>query len=115
MRFFPLLLFANRKIGSDPLNNPIYELEQIGESEGRFSSWTNKELSADSINLASDKRAVTVENRKIITKALRSELSLAEKVKFDGKYHSITEIKGDDTSRWRILVVNRYGSESIGD
>lgn len=108
MRFFPLLLFVNRQTGSDPLNNPIYELEQIGESEGRFSSWTSEEIALDT-------REVTVHNRKIITRASATVLKSADKVKFDGKYHSITEIKGDDTSRWRILVVNRYGSDGIGD
>jgi hypothetical protein len=113
MIFSPLFLYANQQTGVDDLNNPINELVISGESEGMFSSWTNKELSADSITLAANNRGVTVENRKIITKALKSELLLADKIKFDGKYHDITEIKGDDSSRWRILIVNRYGSETL--
>lgn len=106
MIFMPLILFANQQTGSDILGNPINELVMIGESEGRFSSWTNAEI-------ALDNRNVTVNNRKIITRETKGNLLLADKVKFDGLYHSITEIKGDDTSRWRILVVNRYGSEPL--
>lgn len=104
MRLFPLFLYANSPIGSDPLGNPINELVVIGESEGRFSSWSSTEV-------ALDDRSVTVNNRKILTRALKSELLLAEKIQFDGLYHTITEIRGDDYERWRLLVVNRYGSE----
>ncbi|OLS39136.1 hypothetical protein [Bacillus sp. MRMR6] len=113
MIFTPLFLYVNQQTGVDDLNNPINTLVLLGESTGMFSSWTNKELSADNITLAANKRSVTVENRKIITKASKTDLLLADKIKFDGKYHDISEIKGDDTSRWRILIVNRYGSESL--
>lgn len=106
MRFSPLFLYANQETGSDPLGNTINELVQIGESTGRFSSWTSEEI-------ALDKREVTVNNRKIITRASKADLKLATKVKIEGLFHDITEIKGDDYSRWRILVVNRYGSEIV--
>lgn len=105
MRFLPLFLYANKEIGKDALGNPINELVQISESIGQFSSWTAAEI-------ALDRRNVTVNNRKIITREAKANLLLADKVQFEGNYHSITEIKGDDTSRWRILVVNRYGSDS---
>lgn len=103
MRFLPLFLYGNQEIGSDQLNNPIYEQVLIGESLGRFSSWSAKEVA--------DNREVTVNNRKIITQAKKETLLQVDKVKMDGLYYSITEIIGDDYSRWRILVVNRYGSE----
>lgn len=106
MRLFPLFLYANRETGSDALGNPITELVEIGKSAGRFSSWTSEEI-------ALDNRSVTVNNRKILTRAKKADLLLAERVKFEGKYHSITEIKGSDYDRWRLLVVNRYGSESL--
>lgn len=106
MRFQPLFLYANQETGKDQLGNSINELIQIGESVGRFSSWTSEEISLD-------RRDVTVNNRKIITRASKGDLLLADKIQFDGKYHSITDIKGDDTSRWRILVVNRFGSEAL--
>ncbi|WP_419955936.1 hypothetical protein ACN6MT_11345 [Neobacillus niacini] len=112
MIFQPLYLYAKKQIGIDELGNSISKLDLFKESEGMFSSWTNKELSADNISFAANNRSVTVENRKIITKALKSDLLISEKIKFDGKYHNINEIKGDDTSRWRILIVNRYGSEN---
>ena len=104
MRFLPLLLYANEQIGSDELNNPIHKLIQIGEFSGRFSSWTAKEI-------ALDKRGVTVNNQKIITQAAKEILLQVEKVKIDDLYYSVTDIKGDDYSRWRIILVNRYGSE----
>lgn len=106
MRFFTLLLYANQQIGSDPLNNPINDLVKIGETVGRFSSWTSEEV-------ALDKRDLTVNNRKIITREFKSIIEQADKIKFDGLYYSVKEIKGDDYSRWRIVVVNRYGSESL--
>lgn len=106
MRFQPLFLYENKETGKDQLGNSINELIQIGESVGRFSSWTSEEISLD-------RRDVTVNNRKIITRASKVDLLRADKIQFDDKYHSITEIKGDDTSRWRILVVSRYGSEAI--
>jgi len=105
MRFQPLYLYANRQTSIDALNNPIYEPVQIVESVGLFSSWTSKEI-------ALDKREVTVNNRKIITQVTKANLLLADKIKFDGLFYSINEIKGDDSSRWRILIVNRNGSES---
>lgn len=106
MRFLPLLLYGNQQTGSDQLNNPIYELVPIGESTGRFSSWTAKEV-------ALDNRDLTVNNRKIITQSKKETLIQADKVKIDGLYYSVIEIVGDDYSRWRIVVVNRYGSAKI--
>jgi hypothetical protein len=106
MIFKPLFLFAKQETGKDALGNPIYELVQIGKSEGRFSSWTSEEI-------ALDVRSVTVNNRKILTPCTKELLEQADKVQFEGLYHSINEIKGDDTTRWRILVVNRYGSEKL--
>lgn len=106
MRFQPLFLIGEIIIGEDVLGNSITAPGVISESSGRFSSWTSEEI-------ALDQRDVTKNNRKIITRAKKSDLVLAHKVQIDGKYHSITEIKGDDTSRWRIIVVNRYGSEKL--
>lgn len=104
MIFKPLFLYANQQTGSDILGNPITELVLIGKSEGRFSSWTNEEI-------ALDVRNVTVDNRKILTPCPKKLLEQADKVQFEGMYHTITAITGDDTTRWRIVVVNRYGSE----
>ena len=104
MNFKPLYFYANHEEGRDPLGNSITELIQIGESEGRFSPWTAEEI-------ALDVREVTLHNRKILTPAPKELIEQAEKVKFEDKFHDITEIKGDDTTRWRIIIVNRYGSE----
>ncbi|WP_149155257.1 hypothetical protein [Bacillus sp. CH30_1T] len=98
-------MYANQEVGKDQLNNPINELVQIGESVGRFSNWTSKEV-------ALDKRDITANSRKILTRESKANLLLADKVKFEHKYHSIKEIIGDDYSRWRIIIVNRYGSDS---
>jgi len=35
----------------------------------------------------------------------------SSRIEFEGKFHNIKEIIGDDTDRWRILVVDRYGSD----
>ncbi|MCO7125113.1 phage head closure protein [Sporolactobacillus shoreicorticis] len=105
MRFLPLYLYANQQSGTDPLGNPINELVQTGESVGRFSSWTAEEI-------ALDVRQITQNNRKIVTRAMKEALTAADKIKFEDLYYSITEIQGDDTTRWRIVVVNRYGSET---
>lgn len=105
MRFQPLILYSNQQVGSDQLGNPINDYVQIGESVGRFSSWTSEEI-------ALDKRDVTVNNRKIITRASKADLLLAKKIRIEGLYHTVSDIKGDDTQRWRILIVSRYGSET---
>lgn len=104
MRLFPLFLYAENETGKDPLGNPTTESVEIGESEGRLSSWTSKEIALDTRN-------VTVNNRKILTRAKKADLLLADKVKFDGLYYPISDIKGDDYERWRLLIVERYGSE----
>jgi hypothetical protein len=106
MRFLPLTLYTDHEVGKDVLNNPVYESVEFKESFGRFSNWTSKEV-------ALDKRDVTVNNRKILTRESKANLLLADKVKFEDKYHSIKEIIGDDLSRWRFIVVNRYGSDSL--
>lgn len=106
MRLFPLFLYANNETGKDSLRNPIFELVQFGEQyEGRFSPWTSEEIALDTRN-------VTVNNRKIVTRAKKSDILLADKVKFEGLYHSITDVKGDDYGRWRLIVVERHGSET---
>jgi len=104
MNFKPLNLLKEQETGRDPLGNPITELVQFAETEGRFSAWRKEEI-------ALDVRNVTVNNRKIMTPASKELLEQADRVKFEGLYHDITDIIGDDTTRWRILVVNRYGSE----
>lgn len=106
MIFNPLLLFAYQETGKDALGNPINELVLIGEEVGRFSPWTDKEV-------ALDNRNVTVNNLKILTRATKEQLKQADRVKFEELYHSITDIRGDDTTRWRIIVVNRYGSATL--
>lgn len=105
MRFQPLFLFENREVGKDRLNNPIHELVLAEVSSGRFSTWSEKEV-------ALDNRNITINNRKILTRARKAVLEKADKVRFEGLYHSITEIKGSDSDRWRIVIVNRYGSET---
>ena len=72
MRFQPLFLYANQQTGVDELGNPITEPAEIGDSEGRFSTWTTSEI-------ALDVRSVTTNNRKIITKALKADLLQADK------------------------------------
>jgi hypothetical protein len=106
MRFYPLFLYANQQIGSDQLNNPIYERVLIRESIGRFSSWSDKEVALDA-------REVTVNNRKILTRASKAVISEADKVKINGLYYSIKDVTGDDFDRWRLVIVNRYGSEKL--
>lgn len=104
MRLKPLCFYAKKEVGKDPLGNPVTELVMIGQSEGRFSSWTAEEI-------ALDVREVTLYNRKILTPAPKGLIEQADKVKFEDKFHDIIEMKGDDTTRWRILIVNRYGSD----
>ncbi|TLQ07565.1 hypothetical protein FEZ48_06175 [Marinilactibacillus psychrotolerans] len=106
MRLFPLFLYANSQTGEDALDNPITELVVVGESEGIFSTWTDKEV-------ALDKRNVTVNNRKILTRAKKLDIAQSSKVLFEGLYHTITEVKGNDYDRWRLIIVNRYGSETL--
>lgn len=106
MRLLPLFLYANNETGEDALGNPITELVVIGESEGIFSTWTDKEV-------ALDNRNVTVNNRKILTRAKKADIVQSSKVLFEGFYHTITEIRGNDYDRWRLIIVNRYGSETI--
>lgn len=105
MRFQPLWFYKNESLETDALGNPINTLEKFWQSDGRFSNWTAQEIALDARN-------VTINNRKIITRASKSYLEQAEKVKFEGRYYSVKEVKGSDYDRWRILVVDRYGSDS---
>lgn len=105
MRFQPLWFYKNESLETDALGNPINTLEKFWQSDGRFSNWTAQEV-------ALDNRNVTVNNRKIVTRASKSYLEQADKVKFEGRYYSVKEVKGSDYDRWRILVVDRYGSDS---
>ena len=106
MRFQPLSLYKSEPLETDVLGNPINTLEKFWQSEGRFSSWTAQEI-------ALDNRNVTVNNRKILTRASKSYLEQADKVKFEGRYYSVKEVKGSDYDRWRILIVDRYGSDGL--
>jgi hypothetical protein len=106
MILHPLFLYENQQVGSDALGNPINERIMFLEGDGRFSSWTSEEI-------ALDNRDVTKNNRKILTWVKREHLERAEYVKIDGKYHKVTEIKGDDYQRWRIVVVDRYGTDVL--
>lgn len=106
MILLPLFLYEKSETGTDPLGNPVTELVQFGQGEGRFSSWTAEEI-------ALDVREVTRNNRKILTWMKRADLERADRVKFEGKYHKVTEIKGDDHQRWRILVVHRFGTDAL--
>lgn len=99
-------LYKMTPTGEDPLGNPITALSFIAEVDGRFSSWTSEEI-------ALDNRDVTANNRKIITTAKASVLKTAEKVRFQGSFYDVTDIKGDDLQRWRILIVKRYGSDAV--
>ena len=99
-------LYGTAKTGEDALGNPIYDSKLIEDADGRFSSWTDEEI-------ALDNRGVTVNNRKILTSTKASVLKTAEQVKFQGSFYEITDIKGDDLKRWRILIVKRYGSDAL--
>lgn len=113
MNFKPLFLYAETETGTDVLGNPLTEMNLFWESEGFFSSWNNRELAADNITVTANGRPVTVDNRKIITNCSREMLEKADKVFFEGKYHNITIIEGDDSMRWRVVIVNRYGSDAL--
>ena len=104
MRFQHLSLYKSEPLETDALGNPINTLEKFGQSEGRFSSWTAQEI-------ALDNRNVTANNRKLVTRASKSYLEQADKVKFEDRYYSVKEVKGSDYDRWRILIVDRYGSD----
>ena len=106
MRFQPLLFYKNESLETDALGNPINNLEKFWQSDGRFSNWTAQEI-------ALDNRNVTVNNRKIVTRASKSYLEQADKVKFEGRYYSVKEVKGSDYDRWRVLIVDRYGSDGL--
>lgn len=113
MKFKPLFFYSEMEIGIDILGNPIKEMSLLDESEGFFSNWNNRELAADNITVQANGRSATVDNRKIITKCKRSVLDLAEKILFEEKYYDITAVEGDDYLRWRIVIVNRYGSDHL--
>lgn len=106
MRFQPLSLYKNESLETDALGNPINTLDKFWQADGIFSSWTAQEI-------ALDNRNVTINNRKIITRASKSYLEQADKVKFEDRYYSVKEVKGSDYDRWRILIVDRYGSDGL--
>lgn len=103
MRLLPMKLFKNLKTGEDALGNPIHSLEQVGSTDGRFSSWSSEEIALDT-------REMTANHRKIVTAAAKADLESVEYVELQGSRHELTDIRGDDLQRWRLLVVKRYGS-----
>lgn len=94
------------KTGTDILGNDKYDTVLFKTSEGCFSSWSTTEVALDTRN-------VTTNNRKLITKALKADIMQATAVLIDGKYHDITDVKGDDYNRWRIIVVNQFGRDRL--
>ena len=106
MRFQPLSLYKNESLETDALGNPINTLDKFWQADGIFSSWTAQEIALDARN-------VTINNRKILTRASKSYLEQSDKVKFEGCYYSVKEVQGSDYDRWRILIVDRYGSDGL--
>mgnify|MGYP001570495398 FL=1 len=106
MRFQPLSLYKNESLETDALGNPINTIEKFWQADGIFSNWTVQEI-------ALDNRNVSINNRKILTRASKSYLEQSDKVKFEGRYYSVKEVQGSDYDRWRILIVDRYGSDGL--
>ena len=102
MRMEPLLFYGRVKVGTDRLKNDVFQETIIYTSEGRFSTWNEQEI-------ALDKRNVTSSTRKIITRAKLFHIKSATAVRINNKLHDIKEIKGDDYTRWRVIIVDQFG------
>lgn len=107
MRLDDLFLCAYESIGEDEYYNPIKRLVKIGDpvgAEGRFTSWTKEDIQVEG-------RDVTKHTRKVITTADLDECEAADKILFEGQLYSIKEVRGDDYTRWRLLIVDKHGND----
>lgn len=104
MRMKPLVLCQYEETGRDELNNPTLELTKISSSQGRFSSWTNEEIEVEG-------RDVTKDSRKIVTIASREKCEQADRILFENRLYRIKEVRGDESTRWRLLLIDKHGNE----
>lgn len=100
MIFENVAFYENVQVGTDPLQNPIYEESEIGSFSSALTQWTIEEI-------ALLDRAVTQSNRKLITHAPVEVLKRATHIYInDIKYTDI--MLKSDFRRWRLCHVKEY-------
>jgi len=100
MKLNDLFFCAYETVGEDALYNPIKRLVKIGDpdgQQGRFTSWSKEDIE--------------IEGRKLITTADLDECESADKVLYDGLLYTIKEVRGDEYTRWRLLIVDKHGND----
>lgn len=105
MRLYPVLL--REKVATettDKLGNVIHEIRDMDVlgAEGRKSIFTNAEIALDA-------RIVTQNIQKAVTTISRADLSKAFLFVINGESFTITDIKGEDDDRWRVIYLKSYG------
>lgn len=108
MKLDDLFFCAYKTIGEDALYNPIKRLVKIGDpngQQGRFTSWSKEDVDVEG-------REVTKSTRKLITPADLEDCQAADKVLVDGLLYSVKEVRGDEYTRWRLLIVDKHGNDS---
>lgn len=108
MKLDDLFFCAYETIGEDALYNPIKRLIKIGDVDGlqgRFTSWSKEDIEIEG-------REVTKSTRKLITTADLEDCEAADKVLHNGLLYTIKEVRGDEYTRWRLLIVDKHGNDS---
>lgn len=92
--------YENVKVGEDALHNPIFEDVKIGSFPTTLTQWTTEEI-------ALLDRAVTQNQRKLLTHAPIDVLKRASHVVVDDVKYTNIMVKSDFT-RWRLCHVKEY-------
>lgn len=107
MKLDDLFFCAYETTGEDAYYNPTKRLVKTGDplgAEGRFTSWSREDIDIEG-------REITKTTRKVITTADLDECEAADKILFNGHLYSIKEVRGDEYTRWRLLIVDKHGND----
>ncbi len=100
MQYLPMQLLCSVLTGTDVLGNPVTELQAAPTRyKGRFTPWTAAEVELEG-------RAVTQNQRRLITNAPLSACRSASGVRVCGENYRILSV--EELRRWRLLRVERW-------
>lgn len=107
MRFQTMKLLKKQEVGEDVYGNPEYTTIPYKTASARFTSWSAKDVEAQG-------REYTRTHRKALTKCTLDDLNAVSAVEINEERYKITSIIGDNTTRWRLIHIAKYGSVNNG-
>ncbi|WP_302159624.1 hypothetical protein [uncultured Ruminococcus sp.] len=100
MQYLPIHLLCSVQTGTDVLGNPVTELQaEAAPYQGRLTPWAAEDVELEG-------RAVTQNQRRLITNAPLSACRSASGVRVCGENYRILSV--EELRRWRLLRVERW-------